>query len=238
VKLLARRLAVAALVAASTPALAQDRAAGDGVYTSAQAMRGATAFQQSCSTCHREDGTAPALAGERFARFWTDANLNTLFTQIKTAMPRNAPASLTEAVYTDIVAHLLATNGFPPGGDDLRPAAMDGIRIGVSGATAGSIPDFTLVQVVGCLERDATGKWALVAATDPARTREPDAPKDLAAFDASPSGTRTFRLLQLYTAPKGWSGQRVVAKGFLLRSGAEERLTITSIGSLTSSCSR
>jgi glycogen debranching enzyme len=55
-------------------------------------------------------------------------------------------------------------------------------------------------------------------------------------LDASPTGTRSFRLLQVYTPPKGWTGQRVVAKGFLVRSGAEERVTVTSLRTLTSSC--
>lgn len=232
-------LAVAAFVAACAGVAAQERTAGDGVYTSAQAMRGQTAFQTSCAACHQTDGIAPNLTGERFARFWTDATLNTLFTQIKSSMPRNAPGSLTDAAYTDIVAFLLAQNGFPAGGDELHPAAMGNVRIAVAGAPAGSVPDFALVQVVGCLSPPTgAGPWTLRSATDPARTREPDAPKDAdtAQLDASPTGGRTYRLLQLYGAPKGWTNQRVVAKGFLVRSGAEERLTVTSIRPLISAC--
>ena len=70
------------------------------------------------------------------------------------------------------------------------------------------------------------------------RTREPEAPaeRDTPQLDASPAGNRSFRLLQVYSAPKGWSGQRVVAKGFLVRSGSEERVTVTSLRTLTSSC--
>jgi mono/diheme cytochrome c family protein len=216
---------------------AQDRVAGDGVYTSAQAMRGQQVFQTSCAACHATDGIAPNLTGDRFARFWTDANLNSLFTQVKTAMPRNAPGSLTEAAYTDVVAFLLAQNGFPAGGDELQPATMANVRIAVSGAPAAAVPDFTLVQVVGCLTQ-GTGAWSLQRATEPVRTREPEAPKDgdTAQLDGSPVGSRTFRLLQVYAAPAGWTGQRVVAKGFLVRSGAEERLTVTSMRPLTSTC--
>lgn len=232
-------LAVAAGFAASLGlAAAQERTAGDGVYTAEQAKRGQQVFQASCAACHATDGIAPNLTGDRFARFWTDATLNTLFTQVKTAMPRNAPGSLTEAAYTDVIAYLLSLNEFPPGTDELQPGAMDGIRIAVAGAPAGAVPDFALVQVVGCLA-EGQGTWSLRGATEPVRTREPEAPKDgeTAQLDASPVGSRTFRLLQVYGAPKGWTGQqRVVAKGFLVRSGAEERLTVTSMRPLASSC--
>jgi mono/diheme cytochrome c family protein len=230
-------VSAAAALAAGLTVAAQDRTAGDGVYTSAQAMRGAATFQTSCATCHSTDGIAPSLTGDRFERFWTDANLNSLFTQIKTAMPRNAPGSLSESAYVDIVAHLLAQNGFPAGTDELQPSGMTGIRIAASGATAGAVPDFALVQVVGCLAESGRA-WSLRNATEPVRTREPETPADseTTQLDASPTGTRTFRLLQVYAAPKGWSGQRVVAKGFLVRSGSEERMTVTSMRPLVSPC--
>jgi mono/diheme cytochrome c family protein len=217
---------------------AQERTAGEGVYAAAQATRGAAVFQTSCATCHQADGIAPSLTGDRFERFWTDANLNSLFTQIKTAMPRNAPGSLSEAAYVDVVAHLLAQNGFPPGDDELVPAAMAGVRIATAGATAGAVPDFALVQVVGCLAEGTNKTWSLRSATEPVRTREPEAPaeSETSQLDANPIGTRSFRLLQVYSAPKGWSGQRVVAKGFLVRSGSEERMTVTSMRPLTSPC--
>ena len=47
---------------------AQDKTADQGVYTAAQAARGAAVFETHCVTCHREGGTAPVLAGERFTR--------------------------------------------------------------------------------------------------------------------------------------------------------------------------
>jgi hypothetical protein len=201
-------------------------------------MRGATVFQTSCATCHAADGIAPSLTGERFESIWTDATVNTLFTQVKTAMPRNAPGTLPEAAYVDVVAYLLSQNTFPAGTEELQPATMSAIRIGAAGAPTGAVPDFALVQVVGCLAEGANKTWTLRSATDPVRTREPDAPadRDTTQLDASPAGNRSFRLLQVYTAPKGWSGQRVVAKGFLVRSGSEERVTVTSLRTLTSSC--
>ena len=44
-------------------------------------------------------------------------------------MPRNAPASLADNVYLDIVAHLLKENGFPAGARELTTDALDGIRV-------------------------------------------------------------------------------------------------------------
>jgi mono/diheme cytochrome c family protein len=228
----------AAIFTVTLAAAAQDRTTGEGVYTSAQAMRGATVFQTSCATCHATDGIAPSLTGDRFASIWTDASVSTLFTQVKTAMPRNAPGSLPEASYVDVVAYLLSQNDFPAGSEELRPAAMATIRIGAQGAPPGAVPDFALVQVVGCLAEGANSAWTLRNATDPVRTREPEAPADreMPQLDASPAGGRSFRLLQVYGPPKGWAGQRVVAKGFLVRSGAEERVTVTSLRTLTSTC--
>ena len=70
---------------------AQDKTADQGVYTSAQAARGATVFDAHCVSCHREGGTAPVLAGERFTKSFADATLLAVFTTIQTTMPRNAP---------------------------------------------------------------------------------------------------------------------------------------------------
>lgn len=205
-----------------------------GVYTSAQAIRGAATFDTHCETCHREPGgTAPVLAGDRFARSFGDATLQSVFTTIKTTMPRQAPASLTDGEYTDIVAHLLRLNGYADGMSELKMADLSGIKIpGQSGSL-----DQALVQVVGCLARSGR-TWTLTAATDPARTRDPEPAKDdeAARLDAAPAGTRAFRLQQVYDGPAGWTNQRVAAKGFLSSGGGEDRITVTSVRPLTIMC--
>lgn len=213
---------------------AQDKTVDQGVYTTAQAARGAKSFATQCATCHRDPGgNAPVLAGERFTKTFSDATLQTVFTAIKTTMPRNAPGSLSDAEYVDIVAHLLKINGYADGMSELAVADLGGIKIpGQSGSL-----DFALVQVVGCLAQSGR-VWTLSRASEPVRTREPEAPKDeaLAQLDAGPAGERTFRLQQVYSAPAGWTGQRVVAKGFLAKSGSEERINITSLRVLISGC--
>jgi cytochrome c5 len=212
---------------------AQDRTADQGVYTSAQAARGATVFDAHCVSCHREGGTAPVLTGERFTKTFADATLLSIFTTIQTTMPRNAPSSLTEREYVDVVAHLLKLNGYPNGMTELAISGLVDVKIPGQG---GSL-EFTLVHVVGCLAQSGR-VWTLGKATDPIRTRVPEAATDAEAaqLDQAPLGSRSFRLQQVYGAPPGWNGQRVAAKGFLTRAGTEERVNVTSIRTLTTPC--
>jgi S-disulfanyl-L-cysteine oxidoreductase SoxD len=227
-------MGAAMLVAGGAVLVAQDKTVDQGVYTSAQAARGARLFESNCAMCHREPGgTAPVLAGERFTKSFSDATLQTVFNTIKTTMPRNAPGSLSDVEYVDLVSHLLKINNYADGMNELGLGDLPGIKIpGQSGSL-----DFALVQVVGCLAQNGR-VWTLSRASEPVRTREPEAPKDdaVAQLDGTPFGERTFRLQQVYSAPAGWTNQKVVAKGFLTKSGVEDRVNITSIRALTSPC--
>jgi mono/diheme cytochrome c family protein len=229
------RLMVPLVVVLVAPVLlAQEKTVDQGVYTAAQAARGAKLFEGNCRMCHRDPGgNAPVLTGERFTKTFSDATLQTVFTSIKTTMPRQAPGSLSDAEYVDIVTHLLKINSYADGMSELKVADLPGIKI--PGQT-GSL-DFALVQVVGCLAQNGR-VWTLSRATDPVRTREPEAPRDdaVAQLEAAPLGERSFRLQQVYGAPAGWKDQRVVAKGFLTKSGNEERVNVTSMRTLTASC--
>jgi hypothetical protein len=212
---------------------AQDRTAEQGVYTSAQAARGADVFDSHCVSCHKDGGTAPVLAGERFTKSFADSTLLAVFTTIQTTMPRQAPGSLTDAEYVDALAHLLRLNGYPDGMTELAVANLGDIKVPGRG---GSL-EFALVHVVGCLSQ-AGRVWTLALATDPIRTRAPEPASDAEAaeLDGAPLGQRSFRLQQVYGAPAGWMGQKVAAKGFLTRSGTEERLNITSMRTLPTQC--
>jgi hypothetical protein len=143
-------------------------------------------------------------------------------------MPRPAQASLDA-----LVAHLLKINSYADGMNELAVADLPGIKIpGQSGSL-----DFALVQVVGCLAQNGR-VWTLSRASEPVRTREPEAPKDdaVAQLDAAMLGDRTFRLQQVYGPPAGWKDQKVVAKGFLTKSGNEDRVNVTSMRALTAPC--
>ncbi len=225
-----------AMLCAWVTAAAQPRSAAQGVYTAAQATRGARLFDTNCQGCHREPGgNAPVLTGDRFARLFGDGALQAVFTSIKTTMPRQAPGSLSDAEYVDIVAHLLKGSAFPEGPVELGLSDLGGIVVPGSGNAGGSL-DQALVEVAGCLSR--TGRnWTLTSATAPARTRAPEAPGDdeAAQLDARAAGSQTFRLQQVYSAPAGWTDQRVAARGFL-SDGAEPRITVTSMRVLSSRC--
>ena len=212
---------------------AQDKTADQGIYTSAQAARGATVFDAHCASCHRDGGTAPVLAGERFTNSFADTTLLAVFTTIQTTMPRQAPGSLTEKEYVDVVAHLLKLNGYADGMTELAYAGLGDIKVPGQGGTL----EFTLVHVVGCLAQSGR-VWTLNRATEPVRTRAPEAASDAEAtqLDQAPPGARTYRLQQVYGAPPGWTGQKVAAKGFLTRSGTEERVNVTSLRTLTTPC--
>ena len=232
----ALRVVVALMVpTALATAMAQEKTVDQGVYTAAQAARGAKVYEGQCAKCHRETGgVAPVIAGERFTRVFGDATLESLFTTIKTTMPRDAPASLSDADYTDIVAHLLRINSYPDGMNELGVADLAGIKI--PGQT-GNL-EFALVQVTGCLAQSGRN-WTLSRATEPVRTREPEPAKDdeAAKLDAQPTGERSFRLQQVFGAPSGWTGQRVAAKGFLTKTATEDRITVSSLRVLSAACS-
>ena len=111
-----------------TVAAAQEteKTVADGVYTDAQAARGATVYEASCAGCHRADlggATGPALRDQRFTRQFAGKELKALFTKAATTMPRNAPGTLGDDAYLDIVAHLLKENGFPSGPQELSADA-------------------------------------------------------------------------------------------------------------------
>lgn len=232
--------ALCATVPGTWATAAQQRSAADGVYSVAQAARGARLFEVNCQGCHREPGgNAPVLAGERFTRLFGDGRLQAVFTSMKTTMPRQAPGSLTDAEYVDIVAHLLEASAFADGPAELDLADLGGIVVPGNGNAGGSL-DQALVQVAGCLSRSGRN-WTLTSATAPARTRAPEAPGDDEAaqldslLEKGPAGSRTFRLQQVYSAPAGWTDQRVAARGFL-SEGAEPRITVTSMRVLASRC--
>ncbi len=88
----------------------------DGVFTTAQAERGAGLYVTQCAACHEgADVDGPPLTGAPFVDRWREDTLASLFDFIKTEMPQQAPGSLSERQYLDIIAHLLHENDYPPG---------------------------------------------------------------------------------------------------------------------------
>jgi len=94
-----------------------------GVYTKEQAARGKARYFSSCAVCHgallQGDSDSPELAGTSFMKRWGDQSVGTLFAFAMSQMPVGRPGSLGAQGYADVIAHILATNGFPEGQREL-----------------------------------------------------------------------------------------------------------------------
>ena len=98
----------------------------DGIYTEAQAGRGAGVFSEKCAKCHATDlggGDAPALISREFAMDWDGLTLAQLFDRVFTSMPQDAPRSLSREETAAVVAYILQKNSFPTGQTDLTDQA-------------------------------------------------------------------------------------------------------------------
>jgi mono/diheme cytochrome c family protein len=110
-----------------TPASAQaasaaSRSTRDGVYTMAQAERGKTVFDISCSSCH----TARMWSAD-----WNSGSIADVYDFIGQYMPQDNPATLTAQQLRDVIAFLLEANNLPAGQTELPETAdaMKAIRM-------------------------------------------------------------------------------------------------------------
>jgi mono/diheme cytochrome c family protein len=134
--LVASVLAVVALlacpVAAEEPGAPSIEAASsvfEGVFTEAQAQRGAAVYPGPCGKCHgfKLDGAAddpdmpstPPIGGTKFLRNWEGRSLATLYEYTRTTMPENNPGFLSDQEYADLVAYMLFASAVPPGREEL-----------------------------------------------------------------------------------------------------------------------
>ncbi|MDE3197263.1 MAG: cytochrome c [Acidobacteriota bacterium] len=212
----------------------------DGVYSPAQSARGEAEYGDACARCHRDDltGYNGVLLGGRFMDRWRESTLDRFFRNVQKTMPRDAPGSLSDAAYLDIVAFVLRTNRFPAGAADLTLATLPDIRV-QSKEGPEPVPDFALVEVAGCMSQSAGGAWRVTGATEPARTENPGASTaaDLAAFKGKAPGAHTFRLLDIDSVPeKPIASRFVLAKGFLIRQPNDDRLNLTSLQTISAPC--
>lgn len=213
----------------------------DGVYSELQATRGAASYDTSCSGCHRPDlggANGPALRGERFARIFAGKDLKTLYTKIATTMPRGAAASLGDAVYLDIVAHILRENGFPAGAGELSAEALSGLQV-LPGREKPPPPvgDFSYVEVVGCLNPGPDNTWLLSNASEPVALAVTGPAVRQTEVTDRPLGTHVFRLLDAMAYnPELHKGKKMYVKGLLIRLPGEQRMTISSLETIASSC--
>jgi cytochrome c5 len=213
-----------------------------GVFSPEQVTRGKEAFEANCARCHRAnlEGTerGPSLKGDNFWSHWENETVATLFVKVRDQMPPNfTGAELTPETKLDIVTYILSTNEFPTGRGEMKPNrdALDELQIVKKGAAA-SMPNFAIVQVVGCLAKGAGDGWTLTHAGKPAKQASPF-PAKAAPVSDRPLGDDTF----LLTSMKGFGpaeqvGHKVEAVGLIYRAPGDSRLDVTSLRSLGPTC--
>jgi alcohol dehydrogenase (cytochrome c) len=128
------RLCINAVLAAAALPLVAVSAPSAGDYTKEQAQIGAQIYSGSCSVCHGsrlQGGAAPALTGPVFAQSLqaTYTTASALFALVSTQMPVNNPGSLSKQQYTQVLAFILAKNGYPVGSAPLDAAHLDKVAL-------------------------------------------------------------------------------------------------------------
>ena len=96
----------------------QTRTVADGVYSTAQAQRGAALYKAQCVACHGEKlegAVGPMLAGTDFVTAWGGRSMSELVDKMQKTMPLQAPGSLSQDQSIDIAAYMLQVSNFKAG---------------------------------------------------------------------------------------------------------------------------
>ena len=216
----------------------------DGVYTSQQAQRGRLGYAAQCASCHRADlggFSGPPLKGDLFMDRWREFNLDVLFSLIKNTMPATNPGGLSETAYLDMLAYLLEANEIPAGIKELT-VNVTGTTLLVGKDGPKPLPTSAQVAVVGCLTLDTGNGWFLTHAAEPARTLNTfeSTAGEIQEAAAKPFGDQLFRLANIDDLPgfdrDGLNGNKVQAKGILVRQPNNQRINLNSLQKLGAGC--
>jgi S-disulfanyl-L-cysteine oxidoreductase SoxD len=117
----------ATLSSATSAQPAAVRSTKDRVYSAAQAAEGRDVYDGRCKNCH----TAISHTGAPFRANWDKKSLADLWDYMVEKMPKDAPGTLSEEEYTQVMAYVLRMNGMPAGTDNLSSdrKALLSIRI-------------------------------------------------------------------------------------------------------------
>ncbi len=100
---------------APAPETRAEPTTADGIFTLAQAGRGAELFLSTCSECHdTADWTEPGFRGR-----WEDESVFQLWYYINDRMPYDDPWSLDRQQVTDVLTYILQLNDLPAGDVEL-----------------------------------------------------------------------------------------------------------------------
>jgi mono/diheme cytochrome c family protein len=96
-----------------------------GWFLDVQVERATTVYAERCVRCHGSAlqgiGVAPSLAGENFFERWDGERVSDLYWVVRHLMPLDEQGTLLPETAADLVAFILARNGFEPGGRLLPP---------------------------------------------------------------------------------------------------------------------
>ena len=97
-----------------------------------------------------------------------------------------------------------------------------------------------IVETIGCLADGPNNTWTLSSATEPAKSGPGfSKAEDVKAAEARPLGTQQIRLIGLVEMhPEGHKGHKVLAKGLLVKDATGQRLNITSLTTVSSTCEK
>jgi mono/diheme cytochrome c family protein len=138
---------VMAGVFSTTGQARQARTVDAGVYSTAQAQRGAALYKAQCVACHGEqlEGlVGPMLAGADFVTAWGGRSMGELVDKIQKTMPLQAPGSLSQEQSIDIAAYMLQVSKFKPGqgalaGGQLAQVTFPAARAAAAPVATGSV---------------------------------------------------------------------------------------------------
>lgn len=84
-------------------------------FSAAQARRGEEAFGTTCAECH----ATGEFRGRDFEFRWRRRTAWDFYRTVSRTMPEDAPGSLSDRQYVDVVAYILELNGHAPGEGEL-----------------------------------------------------------------------------------------------------------------------
>jgi hypothetical protein len=130
----------------------------------------------------------------------------------------------------ELLAHVLAANGFPTG-ETLSIGRLEDIRF-----QGELVPNFALVQVFGCVRASAATEWVVTRATAPVRTTNPEpSPEAERLRHTTSRGDATLRLMNAFPSPATLEGHLAEVKGFLIR-GSTDAINVTALTSVAAEC--
>ena len=180
------------------------------------------------------------LAGDTFRVKWDAASANELFTKVSTTMPQTSPGALDGPLYTDIIAYIFESNGYPAGSESLMPDPNALAAIQIAGRD-GPLPADTgsLIRVVGCLTRGADDDLVITNSVGPIRTRNMSASEgpELITAENTADGSESVTIQGFFSPdPAEHIGSRVEAKGLMISRPDGNRIRLTSLLPISETC--